>query len=264
MTFVLAFVVLGAGVIAFERLTQAPGASAGGAGPSAAAGARGDHERSEPSSLSSSLGPGRTGSRVRTTGAAVDPASDGGATVERDRVAALRRGLASSDEATRIAAVEAAVSATAVETLADLEKFDLARDPEAAPTVIHAVALLGASAEGKQRDEAADTLAGWLRAERRREGPDVAGNVSNIVEALGNVGGRNAVDALVSSLDRADLALHVQTLAVMKLGELGDPRARGAVERFAARSAALPLAEGIDEELRVEAIAEARTTLSKL
>ncbi len=156
------------------------------------------------------------------------------------------------------------MSATAVETLGDLEKFELKRDPEAAPTVIHAVALLGASAEGKKREHAATTLAGWLRDEMKREGPDVPGNVSNIVEALGDVGGRNAVDALVAALDHADLALHVETLAVMKLGELGDHRARGAVERFAKRVANLPPADGIDEELRGEAMVAARTTLSRI
>lgn len=200
------------------------------------------------------------GRRVRTTSAPVATGDAAGA----DHTAALRLGLASNDEATRIAAVEAAVNATAVETLDDLEKFDLQRDPETAPTVIHAVALLGASAEGKRRDEAATTLAGWLRSEMKREGPDAVGNVSNLVEALGNVGGDGAVEALGAALDRADLALHVETLAVSKLGELGDARARGPVERFAKRVAALPPAEGIDEELRVEAIAAARTTLSKL
>lgn len=204
--------------------------------------------------------PAHVGRHVRTT--AGDVSARGASDV--DHVAALRLGLASSDEATRIAAVEAAVSATAVETLEDLEKFDLQRDPETAPTVIHAVALLGASAEGKKRDDAASTLTGWLRSEMKREGPDVAGNVSNIVEALGDVGGSNAVDALGAALDRADLALHVETLAVTKLGELGDARARGPVERFAKRVAALPAAEGIDEELRVEAIAAARATLSKI
>jgi hypothetical protein len=197
--------------------------------------------------------------RVRTTAASY--AADASANV--DHVAALRRGLASNEEATRIAAVEAAVSATAIETLDELQRFQLARDPETAPTVIHAVALLGASADGKKRDEAAGTLGRWLRDEMKREGPDVPGNISNIVEALGDVGGRDAVDALGAALDRADLPLHVEALAVTKLGELGDARARGPVERFAKRVAALPPADGIDEELRVEAIAAARTTLSK-
>jgi hypothetical protein len=204
--------------------------------------------------------PSKLGERVRITAAlAPDDAAAGG-----DRVAALRRGLASDDEATRIAAVEAAVSATAIETIDELQRFELKRDPETAPTVIHALALLGASAEGKKREDAASTLAGWLRDETRREGPDVAGNISNIVEALGDVGGRNAVDSLGAALDRAELPLHVETLAVAKLGELGDARARGPVERFAKRVTALPPTDGIDEELRVEAIAAARTTLSKI
>ncbi|MBX3223013.1 MAG: hypothetical protein KF795_21050 [Labilithrix sp.] len=181
-----------------------------------------------------------------------------------DPVAALRSGLASEDEATRIAAVEAAVSATSIETLGELARFDLRRDPEAAPTVIHAVALLGASADGKKRDDAADTLARWLRDEMKREGPDVPGNVSNLVEALGNVGGSGAASELARALDGQGLPLHVETLAVMKLGELGDGTARPAVERFADRVAALPPAEGIDDELRVEAISAARTTLSRI
>jgi hypothetical protein len=198
----------------------------------------------------------------RTKDAAARPSDDTSPSV--DAVTALRRGLASEDEATRIAAVEAAASATAIETLDDLEKFELARDPETAPTVIHAVALLGASAEGAKREGAAGTLDRWLRDELRRDGPDVLGNVSNIVEALGDVGGRDAVDALGNALDRGEIALHVQTLAVQKLGELGDGHARGPVERFAKRVAAMPPAEGLDEELRVEAMEAARTTLSRI
>jgi len=194
--------------------------------------------------------------------AAAQPTDD--ATPANERVIALRRGLASEDEATRIAAVEAAVSVTAVETLDDLEKFELARDPETAPTVIHAVALLGASADGTKRDGAAGTLDRWLHDEMRRDGPDVLGNISNLVEALGDIGGREAVDALGSALDRGEIGLHVQTLAVQKLGDLGDARARGPVERFATRVGAMPAAEGLDEELRVEALEAARTTLSKI
>jgi len=199
---------------------------------------------------------------ARITSAPLAPAHD--AAPHGDALAALRRGLASEDEGTRIAAVEAAVSATAIETLDELTKFDLARDPETAPTVIHSVAMLGAAADGPKRDHAGRTLARWLRSEMKREGADVPGNVSNLVEALGNVGGREAVDALVAALDGSELPLHVETLAVTSLGELHDPRARGAIERFAARVNALPKAEGFDEELRVEAIAAARAALSQL
>jgi hypothetical protein len=224
------------------------------------------HEEARGSSAASVAAPptslGAARSNASTNDAAATPGEERTPTV--DRVAALRRGLASEDEATRIAAVEAAVGATAVETLGELEKFELARDPEAAPTVIHAIALLGASAEGAKREDAASTLERWLRAELRREGPDVPGNVSNLVEALGDVGGREAVDALSAALDRAEIALHVKTLAVQKLGELGDTRARGPVERFAKRVAAMPPAEGIDEELRVEAAQAAQATLSRI
>jgi HEAT repeat protein len=252
-TLLVVGLVAGAATITLARMTRAPDAPVlSVTSPGSAPAPHGEHA-ADP--VPTALGP-----RVHTTSALVGDAG----IAKLDRVAELRRGLASDDEATRIAAVEAAVSATAIETLDDLEKFELARDPEAAPTVIHGVALLGASAEGKKRDEAAGTLARWLRDERRREGPDAVGNVSNLVEALGDVGGREAVDALTAALDRGDLALHVETLAVMKLGELGDARARASVERFARRASALPPAEGIDEELRVEAIAAARTTLTKI
>ncbi len=239
----------------------------GGGGPSGRAVATGP-AATETSATATAADAPRPEQRAAGEGAgagAMGGPEAGASTVARvDHVAALRRGLASDDEATRIAAVEAAASATAIETLADLERFELARDPEAAPTVIHAVALLGASAEGPKRDEAAGTLQRWLTGELRREGPDVAGNVSNIVEALGNLGGSRAVDALIAALDQSTLALHVQTLAVMKLGELGDGRARAPVERFATRVAKLPAADGIDEELRVEAIEAARATLSRI
>ena len=148
--------------------------------------------------------------------------------------------------------------------LADLQRASLSRDPAAAPGVIHSIAVLGASAGPAERNEAATTLASWLRDESKRDAPDALGNISNLVEALGDLGGPSAVTALADALDRADLALHVETLAVMKLGELGDAHARSAVERFATRAAALPGTDGIDEELRIEALAAATTTLSRL
>lgn len=188
----------------------------------------------------------------------------GGEPPSVDRVAALRRALASADVAERINAIEAAVSASAVEALDELARFDLPGDPEAAPTAIHAVASLGASAGGAKRDEAARTLATWLRQELGREGADALGNTSNLVEALGDVGGREAVAALTAALDRQELPLHMETLAVMKLGALRDPAARGAVERFAARVAGLPPSDGLEEELRVEAIEAARATLANI
>jgi hypothetical protein len=253
---VLAILATTAGMVVVARVAPAPAPAA----PVAKASAVDEAKALEPAITASSPA---TAAAAPSARALVPAAGDDAATTV-SHLAALRLGLASPDEGARIAAVEAAVSATAIDTLEDLSKFELEADPEVAPTVIHAVALLGASAEGKQRDQAAGTLDRWLHGEMKRQGPDVAGNVSNIVEALGNVGGQSAVDALGNALDRADLALHVETLAVTKLGELGDPRARGPVTRFAKRVGAMPPAEGIDEELRVEAIAAAGATLSKI
>jgi hypothetical protein len=260
MAVVLAFAMTGLGVYALVRSTRTHDDSRSGAFDATRTPARGVTSGDAQVAQDNGASP-RT--RTRITDAAA-PSNDDAPPDGVDRVAALRHGLASADEATRIAAVEAAVGQTAVETLDDLEKFELARDPETAPTVIHAVALLGASAEGKQREGAAGTLERWLRDELKRDGPDVLGNVSNIVEALGDLGGLQAVDALGAALDRGEIALHVQTLAVQKLGELGDARGRAPVERFARRVGSMPPAEGLDEELRVEAIEAARATLSRI
>jgi len=249
-------VAIGSCAFAVSRFTRAPSAVSGGA-------STGDGERIIDRARQMETRAANTATRVDPRVVAIAEPS-GSSAAGGDAVAALRRGLESEDEATRIAAVEAVVSSTNVEALGVLEAFDLKRDPEAAPTVIHAVALLGASADGKKRDDAAATLAGWLDGEMKREGPDAPGNVSNLVEALGNVGGPDAVDALTRALDGQSLPLYVETLAVMKLGELGDPNARGAVERFAQRVAALPPAEGLDEELRVEAASAAETTLARI
>ncbi|MBS2018411.1 MAG: hypothetical protein JST00_36435 [Deltaproteobacteria bacterium] len=181
-----------------------------------------------------------------------------------EHLAAFRRALASDDLATRIGAVERAKRTTDVATLSDLVKVDIARDPDVAPTVIHTVSLLGASGDEAKRGEASSALTRWLHQETKRDAPDAPGNVSNLVEALGDLGGRDAVDALVASLDRGELPLHVQTLAVQKLGECGDTRARPAVERFEARTRALPPGEGIEAELRTEALDAARQTLQRL
>lgn len=186
------------------------------------------------------------------------------ARAEADPRALLREALASDDVAVRIAGIERVTSQTSLAALPELTRFRLERDPAAAPTVIHAVALLGASGEGRSRDEASKVLTQWLAQESKREGVDAVGNVSNLVEALGNVGGSDAALALASALDGGGLPLHVQILAVQKLGELAEPRTRPSVERFAARAAALPKAEDLEEELRMEAINTARETLARL
>ncbi len=183
---------------------------------------------------------------------------------EEDPIDALRSGLAAEDRATRIEAVEAVWRAGNVDALPVLEKVDLARDPDAAPTVIRAIAELAKSASPSARDDAAKTLDGWLDRERGRTTDDAAGNVSMLVEALGDSGGRDAALALAGALDEKDLPLYVETLAVQQIASLGDPRAEPAVARFAARVAALGDAEGVDGELRQEARAAAADALRRL
>jgi hypothetical protein len=180
-----------------------------------------------------------------------------------DRAAALRDALTWTDDAARIDAIESAMTAGAVETLPVLEGVDLPRDPEAAPTIIHAVAVLGREARGGEQVRAAVQLGAWLGEESRREGADARGNVSVIVDALGDLGGRDAVRALGAALDQDALPLHVQTLAVQRLVALGDPEAQPAIARYAARVAVLPPADGIDESLREEALAVAAGGLQR-
>ena len=78
-----------------------------------------------------------------------------------------------------------------------------------------------------------------------------------LVDALGDLGGADSAQALASALDQGSLPLHVRTLAVQRLAQLGDPSANDAIARFGARIAALRPAEGIDESLREEALAVA-------
>lgn len=194
------------------------------------------------------------------------PAPAPAALARRDPgIDALRSGLASDEDATKIAAVEAAVRDGVVEGLPLLLSTELKHEPEAAPTIIHAIASLASQASSRDRAHAAQTLSDWLRDESGRQGRDAAGNVPNLVEALGDLGGTETVAALIAALDRNDVDLAVQTLIVQRLAALGDPRARGAVARFAARVAGLPPADDeFEERLRQEALAEANAASQRL
>jgi len=177
-----------------------------------------------------------------------------------DRASTLRDALSRmDDDAARIAAIESAMDDGAVETLPVLEGVELRSDPEAAPTIIHAIAMLGRKAGRADERQAAQTLGNWIHAESKREGADARGNVSVLVDALGDLGNHDAAQALAGSLDNDSLPLHVQTLAVQRLTALGDPSAQDAIAHFSARVAALPHAEGLDESLREEAVAVAAT-----
>jgi hypothetical protein len=179
---------------------------------------------------------------------------------------AMRDVLTWQDDAARIDAIEAAIDAGAVKVLPVLEHVVLADDPEAAPTVIHAVAALGARAGGADAREAGQTLARWLHDESRRQGADALGNTSVLVDALGELGGSASSEALAAALDDGTLPLAVQTLAVQRITQLGgahNATEQAAIARFAARVAAMPPAnEGdeIDETLREEALALVSST----
>lgn len=168
--------------------------------------------------------------------------------------------------AARWNAIEAAVRDADLAQLPALTQAELAKEPEAAPAIIHGVASLAVQGRDSDRALAGKTLSRWLREEQKRDTRDAQGNVVNIVEALGDLGGDEAVTSLIDVLDHEpDLAL--QTTAADRLATLGDPRALPAVDRFVARLASRPEpADDFEKELRAEAIktaADAKARLKK-
>jgi hypothetical protein len=185
-------------------------------------------------------------------GAAERPSSDVGA-AERpsDEAGVAER---PSDDARRDAGAPRA-------TVAELLATDLAAAPEQAPAAIHELA---ARARGtRDHDDAARALTRWLRDETRRDGTgaaDARGNVPNIVEALGELGGDLAVRALVDALADDRYELSIKTLIVQELGTLHDPAATAAVARFAAVAERAPVTNDLEAALRDEALAAADET----
>jgi hypothetical protein len=179
---------------------------------------------------------------------------------------ALGDGLASANPFERIAALDRAAGRGVTEALPLLERIDLTREPDIAPIVVRTLAKLADGAGTSERGRAIATLERWLESESRRteSAPDARGNVSALVEALGAIRSPLAVDALTRALDRQNLPLHVETVAVQGLTELGDSRALPAVERFGARVAARSDAVGFEAELREEAAAAARAARTRL
>jgi hypothetical protein len=191
--------------------------------------------------------------------------SVGAPTASRDdALAALREGLASDNSGTRIEALRAVRDDARVAALPELLARDVARDPEVAPTLIAVAAELARKAEPAQRTAATQKLSEWLRSESAREGADARGNVAQLVEALGAMNTPEAVPALVEALDRDQLPLHVETVVVEGLAQLGDPSARAAVEQFRARLAAAPAPKGFELELHHEAEIAADRALARL
>jgi len=176
----------------------------------------------------------------------------------------LRAVLEGDDDVAKIDTIEGLAASEATGALPGLLAIDLAREPAAAPTVIHAVAALAKHVGSGERRAAVAVLARWLGEESSRHDPDAEGNVPNLVEALATIGGAEATAALVGALEKGQLDLSVETLAVQSLGHEGDLRALETVRRFVDKVAALPPEEGIRGELRAEAIAAGNSALSAL
>lgn len=182
-----------------------------------------------------------------------------------DAPSALDQTLAGEDEFAKIASIEEAVRDGDVASVPALARMDLARSPGAAPTIIHGLARLAVQGNGEHAPLAASTLARWLKEERVREGNDAAGNVPNLVESLGALGGREAVDAFVELLDGKGNDLAIETLTVQQLAGLGDASAKAAVRRFQARvRAEAPSEDAFERELQTEALAAATEALDRL
>jgi hypothetical protein len=175
----------------------------------------------------------------------------------------LRDSLASDNAGTRIAALRALAAAPVDEALPALLALDVTRDPETAPTVIRVTAQLAQRADASQRTAAATQLSRWLSTEQTRTTPDARGNVSILVETLGDLGSPEAESALVAVLQNEQLPLHVQTLAVDGLARLGTPAAQAALTQFRAQLSSTERS-GFELELQREAETATDRALARL
>jgi uncharacterized ParB-like nuclease family protein len=226
-----------------------------------------DEALAAPGAAGNSLAPSARGPATAPPSAA--PAATplpGSAAAAQPGLAALREGLASDNSGTRIEALREARDRTQLEALPELLAFDIARDPEVAPTLIGVTAELARQAEPSERAAATHKLADWLRSESEREGSDARGNVAQLVEALSGMNTPEAVPALVDALQAQGerMPLHVQTVAVDGLARLGDASARDAVEQFRTRVAESAPASGFELELQKEAAQAAERALARL
>ena len=185
-------------------------------------------------------------------------------TAVEDPVHAVTAAIAAGDDLDIVVAVEAAVDANATAALPALSGIDLRRAPHAAPAIIQGIATLAKDAGPGARRDAASTLARWFRQERQREGADAEGNTSVLIEALADTEHREAIDTLLAALDEHSLPLAAETLLVQRLAGLGNTVSRPGITRWQARVSALPASEGLDEELRVEALGAATEALAHL
>jgi hypothetical protein len=201
---------------------------------------------------------------LRLAAKAPPPVPQRPAPTEVDALAtALRSDCATGCRSRRLDTIEAAVATRSFGAIPWLSAVDISGDGYVAAAAIRALGNLATDAPKAERALAVGALAGWLT-KVRALGEEGLGNVSLIVDALGDTGALEAVDPLVSALDSGTLPIYIETRIVESLAAIGAPSALGAIQRFAARLEALGEASTpFDAELRAEARAAALAYLAR-
>lgn len=198
----------------------------------------------------------------KTTATAAAPTS---IVIDTNDLSALTKAFEGNDDVAKLAALSRVVEAKDTKALPALLATDLSREPEAAPMLIQSVAKLAQNASPNEKADAAKTLGKWLGEESKRHEADAQGNVPNLVEALGQIGGPEATAALTQALQSGKLDLSVETLVAQTLTEKGgNTQSLEAVQQFLDRAEKLPPGQGIEEELRVEALQAAKQAVSTM
>ncbi len=161
-------------------------------------------------------------------------------------------------------AIESALARKDISALPVLEVVDLTKNGYVAASAISAVATLAPLAPEADRLRAIATLARWLSQENARKTPDARGNVSILVDALGDTKSKEAAAPLIATLDVGDQPIHLETRIVQVLGQLGDKSAEASVQRWVTRVAAKTAADDYERELIREALAAGAATLAAL
>lgn len=152
--------------------------------------------------------------------------------------------------------IEAAIARGDVSVLPALQQIDLTRDGYVAAAAIDGVGKLAALAPEKEKREAVRTLDKWLQQESKRKTSDARGNVSILVDALEDTKSPDAIAPLVAALDTATHPLHIETRMVQALKALGSQTP--AIQRFAARVAAMQPLDDFEKALVAEALEAAK------
>ncbi len=201
-------------------------------------------------------------SAIPKTAAAAAPTS---IVIDTNDLSALTKAFEGNDDVAKLAALSRVVEAKDTKALPALLATDLSREPEAAPMLIQSVAKLAQNASPNEKADAAKTLGKWLGEESKRHEADAQGNVPNLVEALGQIGGPEATAALAQALQSGKLDLSVETLVAQTLTEKGgNAQSVEALQQFLDRAEKLPPGQGIEEELRVEALQAAKQAVSTM